>query len=70
MTDTNTDTPIPEKTDAEKAADELAANVATAQALHHGLGHDLHVVAAWLVATTRGAIRDIDEAVHWIGKKL
>jgi len=58
------------KTDAEKAADEVVANIATAKHLHHTAGQDLHRVAAWLVATTRGVIRDLDEAIEAIGHKL
>lgn len=49
---------------------EVAANIATARDRVHGLGHDVGAVAAWLVATTRGAIVDVGDAIRWIGKKL
>lgn len=42
---------------------EIAANIETAKARVHGLGHDLHVVARWLVATTRGAVADVEAAI-------
>ena len=53
-----------------KVEAETAANVATAKERVHGLGHDLETVAHWLVATTRGAIRDVGEAIRLIGSKL
>lgn len=49
---------------------ETAANIRAAQERVHGLGHDLEAVAHWLVATTRGAIRDVGEAIRLIGSKL
>ncbi len=49
---------------------EVNANIATARERVHTLGHDIGSVAAWLVATTRGAIADVESAIRWIGKKL
>ena len=49
---------------------EIAANITTAKHRVHRLGHDLEDVAHWLVATTRGAVKDVGEAIRWIGKKL
>jgi adenylosuccinate lyase len=49
---------------------ETAANVAVARERVHTLGHDLEAVAHWLVATTRGAIRDVGDAIRWIGSKI
>ena len=49
---------------------ETAANVTTAKHRVHRLGHDIEAVARWLVATTRGAIKDVGEAIRYIGTKL
>ena len=68
------------QTDAEKVATETKtladanaetqANLVTAKAMHHSLGQDIKAVAEWLVATTRGAIGDVEAAVKAIGSKL
>lgn len=54
----------------EEAAAEVEANITTARERVHGLGHDVKVVAEWLVATTRGAVVDVADAIRWIGHEL
>ncbi len=49
---------------------EVAGNIATARDMVHVQGQNINRVAAWLIATTRGVVVDVEDAVKWIGGKL